>query len=43
VKDGAGKMYLVLENGQKIIMPENVTRVPALLLLNENYKVLEFN
>ena len=34
-----GKMYLVLENGQKIIMPEQVNRVPALLLLN-NYQVL---
>jgi hypothetical protein len=29
-----GKTYIVLENGQKIIMPEIVNRVPALLLLN---------
>jgi len=35
-----GKVYIVLQNGQKIIMPENVTRVPALLLLNQNYKVI---
>jgi hypothetical protein len=34
------KMFIVLENGQKIIMPENVNRVPALLLLNQNYEVL---
>lgn len=34
------KIFIVLENGQKIIMPENVNRVPALLLLNHNYKVL---
>jgi hypothetical protein len=34
------KIYIVLENGQKIVMPENVTKVPALLLLNNNYKVL---
>ena len=34
------KMYIVLENGQKIIMPENVNRVPALLLLNKGYDVL---
>ena len=34
------KIYIVLENGQKIIMPENVTKVPALLLLNNNYQVL---
>jgi hypothetical protein len=39
VKDG-NKMFIVLENGQKIIMPENVTRVPALLLLNQGYQVL---
>ena len=40
VKDSNGKVYIVLQTGQKIIMPENVTRVPALLLLNQNYKVI---
>jgi hypothetical protein len=40
VKEPNGKIFIILENGQKIIMPENVTRVPALLLLNDNYKVL---
>jgi|LakMenE01Jun11ns_1017448.scaffolds.fasta_scaffold9588777_2 hypothetical protein len=35
-----GKTYIVLDNGQKIILPENVTRVPALLLLNQGYTVL---
>jgi hypothetical protein len=35
-----GKTYIILQNQQRIIMPENVTRVPALLLLNQNYKVL---
>jgi hypothetical protein len=35
-----GKIFLILENGQKIVMPENVTKVPALLLLNNNYQVL---
>ena len=40
VKDTSGKTFIILENGQKIIMPENVTRVPALLLLNDNYRVL---
>lgn len=34
------KTYIILDNGQKIVMPENVTRVPALLLLNQGYKVL---
>ena len=40
VKDSNGKIFIVLQNGQKLIMPENVTRVPALLLLNQNYKVI---
>ena len=35
-----GKIYIILDNGQKIIMPENVSRVPALLLLNQGYNVL---
>ena len=39
-KDSNNKIYIILENGQKIIMPENVNRVPALLLLNQNYQVL---
>ena len=39
-RDKNGKVNIVLENGQKIIMPENVTKVPALLLLNDGYKVL---
>lgn len=40
VKNAEGKINIVLENGQKIVMPENVTKVPALLLLNNNYQVL---
>jgi hypothetical protein len=40
VKDSNGKIFIVLQNGQRIIMPENVTKVPALLLLNQNYKVI---
>jgi hypothetical protein len=40
VKESDGKIYIVLQNGQKIVMPDNVTRVPALLLLNQNYKVI---
>lgn len=40
VKDTNGKVFIVLQNGQQIVMPENVTRVPALLLLNQNYKVI---
>ena len=39
-KDASNKIFIVLENGQKIIMPENVNRVPALLLLNQGFNVL---
>ena len=34
------KTYLILENGDSIILPNNVTAVPALLLLNEDFKVI---
>jgi len=40
VKDASNKTHVLLENGQKIIMPDNVNRVPALLLLNKGYEVL---
>ena len=40
VKDANGKIFIILQNGKQILMPENVTRVPALLLLNQNYKVI---
>lgn len=40
VTDPNGKKYIILENGQKIILPENITKVPALLLLNQGYQVL---
>jgi hypothetical protein len=40
VKDAGGKTFIVLENGQKIVLPDNVTKVPALLLLNQGYQVL---
>ena len=40
VKESDGKMYIVMETGQKIVFPENVIKVPALLLLNDNCKVL---
>ena len=34
------KTFIVLENGNKILMPENISRVPALLLLTQGYNVL---
>ncbi len=41
MKDSSSnKVYIILENGQKIVMPENVNRVPALLLLTKGYSVL---
>lgn len=39
-KDANNKTYIILDNGQKIILPENITKVPALLLLNQGYKVI---
>jgi len=40
VKDANNKTYIILENQQKIILPENITKVPALLLLTQGYQVL---
>ncbi len=40
IKDSNGKIFIILQNGQKLIMPENVTKVPALLLLTQNYRVI---
>ena len=35
-----GKIYLILENGDKILLPKNIVKVPALMLLNKNNVVL---
>ena len=32
--------YVVLENNQEILLPNTVNAVPALMLMNDNYKVL---
>ena len=40
VKGETGAWYIVLEDGQQIILPPHVNRVPALLLLNQNHMVL---
>ena len=40
VKETNGKTYILFENGQKMLLPENITKIPALLLLNQNYHVL---
>jgi hypothetical protein len=36
-----GKTYIILENGQKIIMPENIQKVPSLLLINDGFRVID--
>jgi hypothetical protein len=40
VKGSTGSWYIVLENGEKIIMPPQVNRVPALLLMKQGHQVL---
>jgi len=38
--DKNGETYAVLQNGQEILIPKNITAVPALLLLNQQYLVI---
>ena len=40
VKGENGAWYIVMDDGQQIILPPHVNRVPALLLLNQNHAVL---
>lgn len=35
-----GATYIILENGQEILLPPTVSKVPALLLLNKGHSVL---
>ena len=35
-----GATYIILENGQEILLPPTITKVPALLLLSKNHHVL---
>ena len=34
------QMYVVMDNGNKVIMPPNVHSVPALLITSDNYRVI---
>ena len=34
------KNYIILENGQELILPDTITGVPALMLIKDNYKIL---
>lgn len=38
-----GSIYIILENNQQIILPNTITSVPSLLLINDNYKILNGN
>lgn len=40
VKGTNGATYIKLQNGEKVILPPTVSRVPALLLLNRGHHVL---
>jgi len=35
-----GQVYILLENGSKVILPPNIHSVPSLLLVNKSYKVI---
>ena len=39
-QDPSGRIHLTLENNQKVVLPPTVSKVPALLLLNQGHKVL---
>jgi len=34
------QLHIILENGQKVPMPPNIQRVPALMLIRKNYQVI---
>ena len=38
--DQKGKMNIILSNGQKILLPPNIVKVPSLLLLNRGNRVI---
>jgi hypothetical protein len=40
VKSGTGGWHIVTESGEKVLLPPQVNRVPALLLLNKGHMVL---
>jgi hypothetical protein len=40
VKKPNGETYVIIENKQEMILPPNITKVPALLLINKNYQTI---
>ena len=39
-RDAEGNTLVILENGQNMVLPPNITRVPALVLVMQNNRVL---
>ena len=39
-KKNNGAVYIILQNGQELLLPPTITKVPALLLLNRGHHVL---
>lgn len=42
-KDAEGKVFISLENGQKLMLPSVIQQVPALLLVKNNFQVIYGN
>lgn len=40
VKKQNGSVYVIIENKSEILLPPNITKVPALLLINKNYETI---
>ena len=38
-----GKTYVILDSNQEVVLPDTIKSVPALLLLNDNYKIKYFD
>jgi hypothetical protein len=32
--------YIILENGGKVVLPPNISSVPSMLLINQNYRII---
>lgn len=35
-----GKIYVILENGQEMLLPEAINQVPALMILSQQYRII---
>lgn len=40
IKKQNGSIYVIIENKNEILLPPNITKVPALLLINKNYETI---